>query len=71
LKSVVITPEFKDFHQGKLKMIGFFAKKARGAMARFIVEKNIDNPQEIKSFDWEGYSFDQNLSSENKWVFTR
>ncbi|MGB5394798.1 MAG: peroxide stress protein YaaA [Lutimonas sp.] len=71
LKSEIITPEFKDFHQGKLKMIGFFAKKARGAMARFVVEKGIDHPQELKTFDWEGYSFDDNLSSANKWVFTR
>ncbi|MFD1316938.1 peroxide stress protein YaaA [Namhaeicola litoreus] len=71
LKSEVITPEFKDFHQGKLKMIGFFAKKARGAMARFIVEKSIVNPDEIKGFDWEGYSFDDNLSTVDKWVFTR
>ncbi len=71
LKSDVITPEFKDFHQGKLKMIGFFAKKARGAMARFVVENGIENPQELKTFDWEGYSFDDNLSSAYKWVFTR
>lgn len=71
LKSKVITPEFKDFHNGQLKMISFFAKKARGAMVRYIIDNGIDAVDEVKGFNREGYAFDKNLSTENKWVFTR
>ena len=71
LKSQVITPEFKDFHNGQLKMISFFAKKARGAMVRYIIDNGIDAVDEVKGFNREGYAFDKNLSTENKWVFTR
>jgi len=71
LKSRVITPEFKDFHNGQLKMISFFAKKARGAMVRYIIDNGIEVVDEVKGFNREGYAFDKNLSTENKWVFTR
>ncbi len=71
LKSRVITPEFKDFRNGQLKMISFFAKKARGAMVRYIIDNEIDVGDEVKGFNREGYAFDKNLSTENKWVFTR
>lgn len=71
LKATIITPEFKDYKDGKLKMIGFFAKKARGLMVRYMAEKNITNVEEIKQFNLEGYGFDGNLSTNNKWVFTR
>jgi len=71
LKSPVITPEFKDFHNGELKMISFFAKKARGLMVRYIIDNQIDVINDIKGFNSEGYAFDKNLSTESKWVFTR
>lgn len=71
LKAKVITPEFKDYKDGKLKMISFFAKKARGLMVRFMAENNIINVEDIKQFNVDGYGFDANLSTENKWVFTR
>jgi len=71
LKSRVITPEFKDFHNGQLKMISFFAKKARGAMVRYIIDNEIELVDEVKGFNREGYAFDKNLSTESKWVFTR
>ena len=48
-----------------------FAKRARGAMARFIVVNNISDPEEIKGFDADRYRYDENLSTENEWVFTR
>lgn len=71
LKVPVITPEFKDYKDGKLKMISFFAKKARGLMVRYIIDKNVETIEELKGFDYEGYAFDSNLSSGNKLVFTR
>ncbi len=71
LKSQVIIPEFKDFHNGQLKIISFFAKKARGSMVRYIIDNGIEMVDEVKGFNREGYAFDKNLSTENKWVFTR
>ena len=52
-------------------MISFFAKKARGMMARFIVENRIDFSEQILDFNMAGYKFDQSLSSQEKPVFTR
>jgi cytoplasmic iron level regulating protein YaaA (DUF328/UPF0246 family) len=71
LKVPVITPEFKDYKDGKLKMISFFAKKARGLMVRYIIDTNAQTIEDIKGFNYEGYAFDANLSSETKLVFTR
>jgi cytoplasmic iron level regulating protein YaaA (DUF328/UPF0246 family) len=71
LKVPVITPEFKDYKDGKLKMISFFAKKARGMMVRYIIDNDIETLDGLKSFNYEGYSFDANLSKENTLVFTR
>ncbi len=67
----VIAPEFKDFHNGDYKMISFFAKKARGLMARFAIKNKIKNVEELKAFDSEGYFFNNKLSKGDKWVFTR
>ena len=71
LKAKVITPEFKDYKDGKLKMISFFAKKARGLMVRFIIDTNAQSIEDIQGFNYEGYAFDANLSSDSKLVFTR
>lgn len=71
LKVPVITPEFKDYKDGNLKMISFFAKKARGLMVRYIIETNAETLDDLKGFDYEGYRFDGNLSKGNKLVFTR
>jgi len=67
----VITPEFKDYKDGKLKMISFFAKKARGLMVRYILDTNASSIDDLKMFDYEGYAFDANLSTSTKLVFTR
>ena len=67
----VITPEFKDYKDGKLKMISFFAKKARGLMVRFILDTNASTIDDLKLFNYEGYAFDANLSTPTKLVFTR
>ncbi len=71
LKVTVVTPEFKDYKDGKLKTISFFAKKARGLMVRFIIDTNAETIDDLKSFDYEGYRFDANLSNGNSLIFTR
>jgi cytoplasmic iron level regulating protein YaaA (DUF328/UPF0246 family) len=71
LKVPVITPEFKDYKDGKLKMISFFAKKARGLMVRYIIDTNAETIDDLKQFNYEGYAFDANLSKGNTLVFTR
>ena len=71
LKVPVITPEFKDYKDGKLKMISFFAKKARGLMVRYIIDTNAETLDDLKGFNYEGYAFDANLSNGNTLVFTR
>jgi len=67
----IITPEFKENKNGIYKMVTVYAKKARGMMTRFIIQNQISNPENLKLFDAEGYYFNQSLSSENKYVFTR
>lgn len=73
LKVPVITPVFKDFKNGDLKIISFFAKKARGAMVRFIIENDVEAVEGIKGFDYEGYRFSEKESNQdaNELVFTR
>ena len=72
LKANVITPVFKDFSNGKLKIVSFFAKKARGAMVRYIIDKNVESVEEMKGFDYEGYKFSENETKNNaELVFTR
>lgn len=67
----VITPVFKEQREDGLKMIGFYAKKARGSMARFMVQNRIDNPEGLKDFNTDGYGFQSSLSDGDTWVFTR
>ena len=71
LKVPVITPDFKDYKDGKLKIISFFAKKARGMMVRYIIDTNAETVDDLKGFNYEGYQFDSNLSKGNHLVFTR
>jgi hypothetical protein len=71
LDSEVITPIFKDFKNGKYKTISFYAKKARGMMAAYIIKNKIKNAEDIKSFNIDGYRFDNDMTRDNNWVFTR
>ena len=57
LAAEIITPSFKDFKDGKLKMISFFAKKARGMMARFVIDQKAESLDDIKAFATDGYQF--------------
>lgn len=71
LKLRVITPTFLDTKNGKAKVISFFAKKARGAMARFIVQNRLTDPESLKEFDSGGYRYDAARSTEDEPVFIR
>lgn len=71
LKARIVDVEFLDFKNDKYKVISFFAKKARGMMARYIIQNRINEPEGLKQFDSEGYYFDESSSSENKLVFKR
>jgi hypothetical protein len=72
LKAEVISPVFKDFKNGKLKIISFFAKKARGAMVRYIIDKDVNTMEELKSFDYMDYRFsEEHTEKENEPVFIR
>ena len=67
----IITPVFKENKGQQYKTIAVYAKKARGLMTRFIIENRIEEPEALKSFESEGYSYNPNLSTKNEWVFTR
>lgn len=71
LKSKVITPVFKELRNGELKIISFSAKKARGMMAKYIIQNNLKTPEEIKYFSEDNYVFSEKNSTENELVFLR
>ena len=71
LKLRVITPQFMELKDDRPRIVSFFAKRARGAMARYIVENRLTDPEAIKGFATGGYAFDPDLSDGDKWVFLR
>lgn len=71
LKLRVITPVFMEVKDNKPRIVSFFAKRARGAMARFAVENRVTAADEIKDFAAGGYAYDPDLSEGDKWVFLR
>lgn len=72
LKTKVITPVFKDYKGEELKIISFYAKKARGLMVRYIVKNDIKTIDDLKGFDYEGYTFSEKHSiKENELIFIR
>ena len=71
LKLRVITPQFMEVKDGRPRIVSFFAKRARGAMARFLTVERATDPERIKDFSAEGYRFDADLSDGDAWVFVR
>ncbi|MBP7850374.1 MAG: peroxide stress protein YaaA [Lentimicrobiaceae bacterium] len=71
LKTKIITPSFLERKGSNYKMVSFFAKKARGLMARFIIRHGITQPSYIKGFEMDGYVYNAAMSNEDQWVFTR
>lgn len=71
LKLRVITPQFMEVKDDKPRIVSFFAKRARGAMARFLTEERATDAEQVKDFNAGGYAFDPDLSEGDKWVFVR
>jgi len=72
LKVPVISPVFKDYKNGKLKIISFFAKKARGSMARYLIDSNANTLDEVKGFATDDYRYSEEFTiNENEPVFVR
>ncbi len=71
LKAQILDVDFKEERGGMLKIISIFAKRARGAMARFIIQNRIEFPSELKNFTVGGYRFEPQLSNDGHYVFTR
>ena len=71
LKLPVVTPHFRESKDGESRIISFFAKKARGGMARFAIDERIERAQDLKAFDRDGYAFDKAASNDTEWIFTR
>lgn len=71
LDASLVSPEFRDYKNGDYKIISFYAKKARGLMARWIIQQRIEKPEQLDEFNLEGYRYSKSLSTEDKPVFTR
>ena len=71
LKAPVITPVFEDWKNGQYKIISFYAKRARGMMARFAIENGITEVEGLKAFDVDGYAFVPAASTQSSWLFRR
>ncbi|PYE33852.1 hypothetical protein DFP83_103140 [Idiomarina fontislapidosi] len=71
LKAQLVTPVFKDEKNGQFKVISFYAKKARGLMARFMVNQKPNSVSDLKAFDYAGYRFSASESSDKELVFKR
>ena len=71
LKADVITPVFQDWKTDRYKIISFYAKRARGLMARYCALHNVTNPEKLKQFHLDGYAFDADSSDQQHWVFRR
>ena len=71
IKNVVYSANFKQIKNGEFKTIAIYSKKARGMMTRFIIENDINDIDDIKSFNYGGYMFHQELSTDKELIFTR
>lgn len=68
-KDCLIDVEFLNMHKGKLKTLATLAKMARGHMVQYVMENQIEDPEDIKTFDWNGYAYEESLSNGTKYVF--
>jgi uncharacterized protein len=71
LNAPVLTVDFREYRGGQPVMIGFNAKRARGLMARYIIDQRVDNLDGLRGFDAAGYAFDAALSGDETWTFSR
>ena len=71
LNARIIDTEFKDLKNGQYKIISFYAKKARGLMARYVIKERIRDPEQLKAFDYQGYRYSAEQSKPDSLVFLR
>jgi uncharacterized protein len=71
LRARVVDCQFEDWSAGQWKVVSFFAKRARGMMARFAIQQRLDRVSQLRDFNADGYAFDQGVSAENRLVFRR
>ena len=71
VKTDIYTANFKQIKNGEYKTIAIFSKKARGMMTRFIIDNNITDINDLKSFNYDGYLFHKSLSTKKEFIFTR
>ncbi|MEM7440684.1 MAG: peroxide stress protein YaaA [Pseudomonadota bacterium] len=71
MASPVIHVDFKEERGEELSMISFFAKRARGTMARYMITNRVDRAEGLKDFNWDGYRFRADLSSDTRLTFSR
>jgi cytoplasmic iron level regulating protein YaaA (DUF328/UPF0246 family) len=71
LKLPVTTCQFKEEKDGLVRIVSFYAKQARGLMARFAIQNRLERADDLRGFDLGGYSFNRSLSGEGEWVFVR
>lgn len=71
LNARVVTPVFMEYKGDKPRVIALMAKRARGMMVRFMAEQSVDVVEDLKTFDYAGYSFSEHLSNGDRWVFVR
>ena len=71
LKCPVLNFQFKEYKDGNYRFFSMYGKYARGLMVRFMIKNRIQNHEELKFFDWDNYIFNQEMSTEDNWVFTR
>ncbi len=71
LKSPLVNIHFKEFKNGSYQIIGIFAKQARGMMTNFAITNRLEDPEQLKAFNVEGYEFSDSMSSNTEWIFIR
>jgi len=71
IEADILNINFKEKKGGQYKFISIYGKKARGLMARFMIQNRISKRDDLKAFDYENYKFNASLSKENDWTFTR
>ena len=71
LAKPIITPVFEEWKGGRYKIVSFFAKRARGLMARYAIENKLNAAEQLKAFNREGYAFDAKASDGTRYVFRR
>ncbi len=71
LNARIVTPTFKDLKNGRYRFMSFFAKRARGMMASYLVKNRVNTLKALREFDWGGYYYSEDLSRGDDWVFLR